>query len=124
MKKSTQVNLVTKCGLKRFRAARSAPQSAPGAAASAVASTADAEQASPVAAVAASLKARKACDARLGCNVRSRCFGAQSEEPAPTAPGDLVMPLKFRAPPSGVHLLQVRGHPCDVWAQQLTSPVP
>ena len=32
----------------------------------------------------------------------------QAEDPVP---GDLVLPLKFRAPPSGVHLLQVRT--CD-----------
>ena len=95
-----KVNLVSKCGLKRFRAARSAPQSAPGAAASAAAST-GAEQASPAAAAATPVKVRdQACATRYGALTLR---GDQSEEP-----GDLVMALKFRAPPSGLHLLQVR----------------
>jgi hypothetical protein len=100
--RNAQVNLVTKCGLKRFRAARSTPQNAPGAASSAVAST-DAGQPTPAAAPATPVKVRQACKVLLGARTHACCV--QSDEPAP---GDLVMPLKFRAPPSGVHLLQVR----------------
>lgn len=53
-----QVNLETKCGLKRFRAARSAPQTAPGAAASAAAST-GAGQPSPAPATPAKVRVRR-----------------------------------------------------------------
>ena len=57
VREPAQVNLVTKCGLKRFRAARSAPQSAPVGAASAAAST-DSGQPSPAATAAAPVKVR------------------------------------------------------------------